>query len=99
MQDVNTSVTSDEEEDLIKTVKEVSQVKEGNERSPPFVVRVGVEGIDLDMEVDTGASVSLMGEDKYHKVFPGHSLNKSEVKLQTYLGEAISVVGSAVVKI
>ena len=102
MQDVTTtemSDTSGDDDDPIKTVTEVSQVKEGKDRSPPILVRVCVEGIDLDMEVDTGASVSLMGEDYYHKIFPGHSLNNSEVRLQTYLGEAIPVIGSVVVNV
>ena len=58
-----------------------------------------MDGVDVEMEVDTGASASLMGEDNYSKIFPGHSLNKSEVRLQTYLGEAISVVGSVAVKV
>ena len=102
MRDVTTTETSDtsgDDDDPIKTVTEVSQVKEGKDRSPPILVRVCVEGIDLDMEVDTGASVSLMGEDNYHKIFPGHSLNNSEVRLQTYLGEAIPVICSVVVNV
>ena len=51
------------------------------------------------MEVDTGASVNLMREDNYYKLFPGCPLSKSEVRLQTYLGEAIPVVGSKVVHV
>ena len=40
---------------MIHTV--ISQVKMGRERSPPIVLMVCVNGVELDMEVDTGASV------------------------------------------
>ncbi len=63
---------------------------------------MSVSGVDLDFEVDTGASVSLMGEAEYSKLFPKHALHaleQSEVRLQTYLGEPISVIGSVVVKV
>ena len=74
----------------------ISQVKNRGERSPPIVVRVCVNGVELD---DTGASVSLMGEVNYSKLFPECPLGPSEVRLQTYLGEAIPVVGSVVVHV
>ena len=55
-----------------------------------------VDGVDVEMEVDTGASVSLMGEDNYSKMFPGHSLKvkaiqdaprpKNVAELKSYLG-------------
>lgn len=61
----DTTAESGGEEDFIGTVVEISQVKEGGEKSPPILVRVCVDGVELDMEVDTGASVSLMGEANY----------------------------------
>ena len=75
----DTTAESGGKEDLIGTVVEISQVKEGGEKSPPILVRVCVDGVELDMEVDTGASVSLTGEANYSKFFPGHSLNKSDL--------------------
>jgi len=50
---------------------------------------VCVDGVEITIEIDTGASVSLMGEDNYNKIFPGHPFNQSEVMFQTYLSEAI----------
>ena len=88
--------TSDSEEDEAPIHTVISLVKNGRERSPPIVVRVCVNGVELDMEVDTGASVSLMSEDSYYKLFPNCPLNATQVRLQTYLGEAIPVVGSVV---
>ena len=89
-----TSDSGEDDEAPIHTV--ISQVKNGEERSPPIVVRVCVNGVELDMEVDTGASVSLMSEDSYSKLFPNCPLNATQVRLQTYLGEAIPVIGSLV---
>ncbi|XP_064396342.1 uncharacterized protein K02A2.6-like [Halichondria panicea] len=93
-----TTSESEDAEDYIKMVADISQVKR-RERSPPIRVTMSVSGVDLDFEVDTGASVSLMGEADYSKLFPKHPLVQSEVRLQTYLGEPISVVGSVVVKV
>ena len=61
----DTTAESGGEEYFIGTVVEISQVKEGGEKSPPILVRVCVDGVELDMEVDTGTSVSLMGEANY----------------------------------
>ena len=74
----------------------ISHVKE---RSPPIVVRVCVNRVNLDMEVDTGASVSLISQENCTRLFPNCPLNATEVRLQTYLGEALPVVGSVVVHV
>ena len=48
--------------------------------TPPITVQV-----KLDMEVDTGASLSLMSESTYKRICPGRMLEPSHVQLQTYL--------------
>ena len=48
--------------------------------TPPITVQV-----KLDMEVDTGASLSLMSESTYKRIWPGRMLEPSHVQLQTYL--------------
>ena len=83
-----------EDDKPICTVK--SQVKNTGDRSPPISVRVCVNNVQVDMEVDTGASVSLICEDKYKLLFP---LDTTSIKLQTYLDKPISVVGSIVVTV
>ena len=40
-------------------------------RTPPIKVHVEVEGVSIPMEVDTGASVSIVSENTYHKLRPG----------------------------
>ena len=51
------------------------------------------------MEVDTGASVSIMAEAMYRQLWPGRGLSATPIKLQTYSREPIKVVGSVDVQV
>ena len=56
-----------------------------------------INGIQMEMEIDTRASVSLISKstfDKFHssRVFP--SLTNEQIKLCTYTGEELNVLGS-----
>ncbi len=51
---------------LIMTVK---QRQDG--RTPPIKVHVEVDKVSIPMEVDTAASVSIMSENQYHKLWRG----------------------------
>ena len=46
------------------------------------------------MELDTGASISLISEHQYKQLREAPSLEKSLVILQTYTGENLSTLGS-----
>ena len=62
----------------------------------PLVVDVKLNGIAHPMEVDTGASVSLMSEESFQTMKEsGLILNTTKVKLSTYTGEVIAVAGTA----
>lgn len=68
--------------------------------SKPLHVTVTVNGKQLTMEVDTGASVSIINQETFELIREGQSvleLQRSAVKLQTYTGEPIKVEGSTVV--
>ena len=68
----------------------------------PLKVTVKVNNADLDMEVDTGASVSIISEDTYNRLWPDKqqpSLQKSTITLRTYGGEQLSVKGSLAVDV
>ena len=58
-----------------------------------ILVKPKVNGITLNMEVDTGASVSIISENTYKKCFQNCKLAKTNVKLKTYTGEKIEVLG------
>ncbi len=52
-----------------------------------------LDGKPLVMELDTGATVSLVSEQTCSSLFPGYSLKPSNSQLKTYLGEKIGVLG------
>ena len=62
--------------------------------APPIRVSLAVDGCPLDMEVDTGAAVSIMLQTTFDELWPNRSKAPSTVRLQSYSGEPISVVGS-----
>ena len=49
------------------------------------------------MEVDTGASMSIMSEATYYKLWPRRSLSTTHIRLQTYPNRCI--VGSTDVQV
>ena len=57
---------------------------------------LNVNGVELQMEVDTGASASIISQTTYQKSWPTHAppLQPSNVKLRTYTGEELKVLGS-----
>ena len=84
-------------------IQQISEVTQGRGRQPPITVRqppitvqVGVDECTVTMEVDTGASMTIMPEPTYHKFWPGRGLSQSSVKLQNY---SIPVVGSTTVQV
>ncbi|CAB3990019.1 Hypothetical predicted protein [Paramuricea clavata] len=68
----------------------------GKAQAEPYVVDVLVSNESLKMEVDTGAAVSIMNEDTYtllKKKHPNLELKESKVRLDTYMGEQVKVLG------
>ena len=67
--------------------------------SLPVVIKVKLDDCLVDMEVNTGASISLMSERTFSKMWPGRTLQPSTLKLRTYLKETIPVVGCTTVNV
>ena len=62
--------------------------------SPPIKVTLQVARIPLDMEVDTGATVSIILEASYKKeYFPELKLQTCKLVLKTYTKEPMHVLG------
>ena len=61
----------------------------------PLQVDVSINGKPVPMEIDTDASVSVMSEETFNQLWPNRCacLQKSQVKLQTYSGEDLDVLG------
>ena len=66
--------------------------------TPPYQVPLILNGISYQMELDTGASVTLMSETECNKVFPRAPLKKSCMLLRTYSGECLPVIGEMEVR-
>ena len=63
----------------------------------PLWLVVNVNSIDLPMELDTGASVSITSHYTYLTAWPASKcpiLRPSKTRLCTYLGEVLQVLGS-----
>ena len=65
--------------------------------TPPIRVELTVNGAALTMEVDTGASVSLISDQTYRTTWTAAKrppLQPSDTRLYTYSGELIEVLGT-----
>ena len=68
----------------------------------PLIATVQVHGVDLPIEVDTGASLSLISAETYHTLWPTETaptLVPSSVTLRTYSGEELKVARSLTVDV
>ena len=68
------------------------------DKSQPYRTELWLNGKLVEMEVDTGAAVSLIGHDKFQELFPQLSLTKSTEILRTYTGERLDVRGEVQVE-
>ena len=51
------------------------------------------------MELDTGVLVSTMSKEAWRTRFPKLPSEKSQIKLKTYTGEALVIIGQARVEV
>ena len=82
-------------------IKHVKLEKEGT--SEHTVNHLGKDAIEVtvkidnkltSMELDIGASVSLISADTFNKLWPGRQLKQSDTTLRTYSREQIKTLGS-----
>ena len=71
----------------------------GNTQVQPFEVTVMVDSKPLWMEIDTGATSSLVAESTFKELWPDKELDATKVRLCSYSGEPIPVLDCANVKI
>ena len=58
-------------------------------------VDLKVNGVTLNMILDTGASLTIISKKTWRELFPNLKLEKSEMLLKTYSGEKLRVLGQA----
>ena len=83
---------SEEDPDPLHTVKAKSKL-------PPLEVTVTIDKKKVKMEVDTGATYTLMSKVTFDRLWPRRRLDTSEVRLCTYSKEPITVIGSCCVNV
>ena len=66
---------------------------------PPIVVDMELDGKITTLEVDTGATVTVMSEKTFRHLFPSQRLQRSAVGLKTYTGEPMRIAGEVQVKV
>ena len=74
----------------------------GRKSSPPLMVTVELSRAELQMEVDTGASLSIISHETYTKPWAEKDrprLHHSARKLHTYTGEELVVKGKITVDV
>ena len=69
-----------------------------NNRSP-IEVELDIDGVSVRMEIDTEASLSLVSEASFTRLWPGRLLEPSTVQLKTYTGVTLQVLGSTQVHV
>ncbi len=65
----------------------------------PVQVQMMVNGKRLDMELDTGAALTLISESKRKAIFPKEKLRPANLVLKTYTNEPIEVMGTLNVRV
>jgi len=74
-------------------------VKPRTSKVPPVKVTVTVDSKSIEMEVDTGVSVSLISKKLFDELWPGRRVQPSSLHLRSYSNELIPVVGTVDVKV
>lgn len=62
---------------------------------PPIAVEMKLDEKPVCFELDTGATVSIMSETNFARLFPEKQIQESGLELKTYTGEQMKIVGEA----
>lgn len=52
-----------------------------------------VNGVKINMELDTGSGLTVMSKDDFKRYFPNDKLKETDMTLRTYSGEVIRPCG------
>ena len=74
---------------VVSDTEAVMAVRKGNAAFSLMMIMAKIEGHEMDMELDTGAAVSLISLELYKAKFAPIRLRKTDVVLKTYTGELL----------
>ena len=80
-------------------IQTVHQVGTCSSNPRPYKVTLDIDGVPVEMEIDTWAAVSIISEATQKRLFPKARLSKSSVALRTYSFEPLTVLGQMKVKV
>lgn len=86
-------------EDSVEPSELLKQINTTVGRAKPIMVEVELNGHQLSMELDTGASVSLISAKTDQAIFKDMPLQESTAALTTYSGEQLEVLGQRQVEV
>ena len=85
---------SDSDQETTKVVRLAKvETAKSVKRVPEIMIDVDMDGQAVSMELDTGASVSLMSHTMFKQLFPQVKLKPSSIVLNTVTGQPMNVVG------
>ena len=74
-------------------------VSDSRGKCKEFIVPVTIDGKTVDMELDTGASVTIIPKSMWTDVLASKPVERTDIKLRSYSGHEISVIGEAKVQV
>ena len=74
-------------------------VSDSRGKSKEFIIPVAIVGKTVDMELDTGASVTIIPKSIWSDVLASKPVERTDVKLRSYSGHEIPVIGEAKVQV
>ena len=66
---------------------------------PAILIHIKMNGSKIPIELDTGATLSVMSEETWKEACPTTTLRQSSGGLSTYSGEPLTVLGKAMVDV
>ena len=87
--DQSQSDTGEDEEDLSYSLFALSSPSS----TEPYVTCLDINNTSVSMEIDTGASLSILSDKMFKSLDPVPPLESTTIKLNTYLGESLPILG------
>lgn len=66
---------------------------------PPITVEMELSGKPVELELDTGATVTPMTVQNFKTLFPNKQIQKSTVILRTYMAEPLKILDEATIQV
>ena len=80
-------------------IEPLQAVKCTGKQVPPLKVRLSIDKCNLPVEIDTGASRSVMSEAQFKKLWPDRTPEPTSLRLQKYSKEPLTVLGKVNVQV